>query len=71
MEEKHLKYLSWWFDEFMASDQVPHYLELFTELKTRLMKFGIGILFIGILLWNMKELIDIDNTDDFRYKNSV
>lgn len=43
----------------MASDQVPHYLELFPELKTRLMKFG-----IGILLWNMKGLINIDNPDD-------
>ncbi len=59
MEEKHLKYLSWWFDEFMASDQVPRYLELFPELKTRLMKFG-----IGIFLWNMKGLININNPDD-------
>ena len=66
MEEKYIKYLSWRFDEFMASDQVPHYLELFPELKTRLMKFG-----IGILLWNMKGLIDIDNPDDVNKVRSI
>jgi len=38
MEEKCFKYLCWWFDEFMGSAQVPHFLELFPELKTRLMK---------------------------------
>ena len=67
MEEKYIKYLSWRFDEFMASDQVPHYLELFPGTQDfRLMKFG-----IGILLWNMKGLIDIDNPDDVNKVRSI
>lgn len=39
--------------------QVERYLTIFPELKSRLSKFG-----VGILLWNMKGLVDIDNPDD-------
>lgn len=51
--------MAWWFDEFSASDQVGSYVDLFPELDSRLSKFA-----IGIFLWNMNGLIDIDNPDD-------
>lgn len=59
MDEIYFKQMRWWFDEFMASYQVEHYVELFPELNSRLSKFA-----IGIFLWNMKGLIDINNPDD-------
>ena len=58
-KEERRKYLRWWFDEFMASYQVEHYIELFPELDSRLCKFG-----IGIFMWNMTEKINIKNPDD-------
>ncbi len=58
-KEERLKYLRWWFNEFMASCQVDHYIDLFPELDTRLCKFG-----IGIFMWNMTGKINIENTDD-------
>lgn len=51
--------MTWWLDEFCAGDQVDHYVELFPELDSRLAKFA-----VGIFLWNMKGLIDINNPDD-------
>lgn len=59
MQEKYRKHMKWWLDEFSAGDQVDHYVELFPELDSRLAKFA-----VGILLWNMKGLIDINNPDD-------
>lgn len=61
MEERYRKYLNWWFAELTMDpeEQVERYLTIFPELKSRLSKFG-----VGILLWNMKGLIDIDNPDD-------
>lgn len=51
--------MRWWFDKFMASNQVEHYVELFPELDSRLSKFA-----IGIFMWNMTGKIDIENPDD-------
>lgn len=51
--------MTWWLDEFCAGDQVDHYVELFPELDSRLAKFA-----VGIFIWNMKGLIDINNPDD-------
>lgn len=61
MEERYRKYLNWWFAELTMDpeEQVERYLTIFPELKSRLSKFG-----VGILLWNMNGLIDIDNPDD-------
>lgn len=61
MEERYRKELNWWFAELTMDPevQVDRYLTLFPELKSRLSKFG-----VGILLWNVKGLIDIDNPDD-------
>lgn len=59
MQEKYRRHMTWWLDEFCAGDQVDHYVELFPELDSRLAKFA-----VGIFLWNLKGLIDIDNTDD-------
>lgn len=61
MEERYRKYLNWWFAELTMDPeaQVERYLTIFPELKSRLSKFG-----VGILLWNVKGLIDIDNPDD-------
>lgn len=61
MEERYRKELNWWFAELTMDPevQVERYLTIFPELKSRLSKFG-----IGILLWNMKGLVDIDNPDD-------
>lgn len=51
--------MKWWLEEFCAGDQVDHYVELFPELDSRLAKFA-----VGIFIWNMKGLIDINNPDD-------
>lgn len=51
--------MTWWLDEFCAGDQVEHYVKLFPELDSRLAKFA-----VGIFIWNMKGLIDINNPDD-------
>ena len=61
MEERYRKELNWWFAELTMDPevQVERYLTIFRELKSRLSKFG-----VGILLWNMKGLVDIDNPDD-------
>ncbi|MBD5344892.1 MAG: hypothetical protein HDR83_04935 [Bacteroides sp.] len=59
MQEKYRKHMQWWLDEFCAGDQVDKYVELFPELDSRLAKFA-----VGIFLWNMNGLIDIDNPDD-------
>ena len=59
MQEKYRKHIQWWLDEFCAGDQVDRYVELFPELDSRLAKFA-----VGIFLWNMKGLIDIDKHDD-------
>lgn len=61
MEERYRKELNWWFAELTMDPevQVERYLTIFPELKSRLSKFG-----VGILLWYMKGLIDIDNPDD-------
>ncbi|MDE6267546.1 MAG: hypothetical protein K2M04_00480 [Muribaculaceae bacterium] len=59
MQEKYFKKMRRDFGEFLSSDQVEYYVELFPELNSRLSKFA-----IGIFLWNMKGLIDIDNPDD-------
>ena len=58
-KEERRRYLRWWFDEFMASSQVEHYIALFPELDSRLCKFG-----IGIYMWNMSGKINIENPDD-------
>lgn len=59
MQEKYRKHMMWWLDEFCAGDQVDHYVELFPELDSRLAKFA-----VGIFIWNMSGLIDINNPDD-------
>lgn len=61
MEERYRKELTWWFAELTmdAGIQVERYLKIFPELKSRLSKFG-----VGILLWQMRRLIDIENPDD-------
>ena len=59
MQEKYRRHMTWWLDEFSAGNQVDHYVELFPELDSRLAKFA-----VGIFLWNMKGLIDINNPDD-------
>ena len=59
MQDKYRKHMKWWLDEFSAGDQVDYYVELFPELDSRLAKFA-----VGIFLWNMKGLIDINNPDD-------
>lgn len=51
--------MKWWLDEFCAGDQVDHYVELFPELDSRLAKYA-----VGIFIWNMSGLIDINNPDD-------
>lgn len=66
MEEKYHNHMKWWLDEFNAGNQVDHYVKLFPELKTRLAKFA-----VGIFLWNMKGLIDIDNSDDVERVRSI
>lgn len=59
MQEKYRKHMTWWFDEFDSGHQVDHYVALFPELDSRLVKFA-----IGIFIWNMQGLIDIDKPDD-------
>lgn len=59
MQEEYFKKMRWEFGEFLARDQVEHYVKLFPELNSHLSKFA-----IGIFLWNMKGLIEIDNPDD-------
>lgn len=61
MEERYKKELNWWFAELTMDpeNQVERCLTLFPELKSCLSKFG-----VGILLWSMKGLIDINNPDD-------
>lgn len=59
MQEKYRKHMIWWLDEFSAGSQVDHYVELFPELDSRLAKFA-----VGIFIWNMQGLIDINNPDD-------
>lgn len=61
MEKRYRKELNWWFAELTMDPevQVERYLTIFPELKTRLSKFG-----IGILLWSLKGLIDINKPDD-------
>lgn len=59
MQEKYRKYITRQFDKYNAGDQVDRYVKLFPELDSRLAKFA-----IGILLWKMKGLIDINNPDD-------
>ena len=58
MAETNRKELEWWFAEFCSEDQVDKYLSVFPELNTRLSKFG-----IGIFIWNMTGMIDIENTN--------
>ena len=59
MQEKYRRQMVQCFDELGAGGQVDHYVELFPELDSRLVKFA-----AGILGWNMSGLIDIDNPDD-------
>lgn len=59
MQEDYRKCIEWWLNEFGAVSQLNHYIELFPELDSRLAKFT-----VGIFIWNMLELIDINNTDD-------
>lgn len=47
------------FNEYLASSEMPRYLELFPELNSRLAKFG-----VGIFQWYGRGLIDIENPDD-------
>ena len=46
MEERYRKELNWWFAELTMDPevQVERYLTIFPELKSRLSKFGVGIL---------------------------
>lgn len=59
MQDNFFKKMRGEFEEFMAIDQVERYVQLFPELNSRLSKFA-----LGIFLWNMNGLIDIDNPDD-------
>lgn len=59
MQEDYRRLMASLLDEFSAGDQVEHYVDLFPELNSRLSKFA-----VGIFLWNMRGLIDIDNPDD-------
>ena len=59
MEEQYRKEITWWFAEFGSESEVDNYLALFPELKSRLSKFA-----IGLLIWNIAGLIDINNPDD-------
>lgn len=58
--------MTWWFDEFAAGHQVDYYVELFPELDSRLAKFA-----IGIFLWNMQGLIDLNKPDDISKVRSI
>ena len=66
MQEEYRKHITWWLDEFCAGDQVDHYVKLFPDLDSRLAKFA-----VGIFIWNMKGLIDINNPDDVRKIRSI
>lgn len=59
MEEQYRKEITWWFAELGSESEVDNYLALFPELKSRLSKFA-----IGLLIWNIAGLIDINNPDD-------
>lgn len=58
-EEQYRKEIAWWFAELGSESEVDNYLALFPELNSRLSKFA-----IGILKWNLAELIDINSPDD-------
>lgn len=58
-EEQYRKEIAWWFAELGSESEVDTYLTLFPELNSRLSKFA-----IGILIWNLAGLIDINNPDD-------
>lgn len=62
MEEQYRKEITWWFAELGLESEVDNYLALFTELKSRLSKFA-----IGILKWNLAGLIDFSRTKDIKY----
>ena len=66
MQEKYRKHMTWWLDEFSAGDQVDHYVELFPEFDSRLAKFA-----VGIFVWNMTGLIDINNPDNINKVRSI
>lgn len=59
IELKYRKQIAWWFAELGRESEVDHYLNLFPMLNSQLAKFA-----VGILLWNMTGLIDINNTED-------
>lgn len=59
MEEQYRKEITWWFAELGSESEVDNYLALFPEQKSRLSKFA-----IGLLIWNIAGLIDINNPDD-------
>ncbi|MDE6057852.1 MAG: hypothetical protein K2F93_07530 [Muribaculaceae bacterium] len=59
MQEKYLNYLTHSLKEYGEDQQVNKYVDLFPELDSRLVKFA-----EGILLWNKKSLINLDNPDD-------
>ena len=57
--ERYEKEITWWFKELEAQSLVPKYLQVFPELKSRLSKYA-----IGILMWEMKGFISIENSQD-------
>lgn len=62
MEPRYFREMKYWFTSLILDrrdEKVKQYIELFPELKSRLSKFG-----IGILQWELRGLIDISNPDD-------
>lgn len=59
MNEEYFGKMRLEFRDFLASDQVEHYVKLFPELNSHLSKFA-----RGIFLWNRNGLININNPDD-------
>lgn len=60
-EKRSVKEIKWWFAELCHDDDVVRYLKIFPELDSNLSKYA-----IGILLWEMKGMVNLEDTGDVK-----
>lgn len=58
-EKRSIKEIKWWFAELCHGDDVDRYLKIFPELDSKLSKYA-----IGVLLWEIKGMVNLENTAD-------
>lgn len=58
-EKRSIKEIKWWFAELCHEEDVNRYLKIFPELDSNLSKYA-----IGILLWEIKGLVNLEDTTD-------